>query len=189
MTDSRSPDSRSNSRLPGDPDRKTLLERMIRVDQAGEFGATRIYAGQIAVLGKGPHKDTLDHMYEQEKVHLAYFDEQVAKRGVRPTALRPFWHVVGFALGAGSALLSDKAAMAVTVAVEETIDEHYAEQRDILGEDEAELRDQIEIFRLEELEHRDIGLEQGAQKAAGYGLIYQAVRRGSKLAIWLSQRI
>lgn len=178
-----------DDRLPGDPTREQFLERLCRVNQAGEYGAVRIYQGQLAVLGRTRIGPTLRHMLEQEKVHLNHFSDQVARRQVRPTALQPLWHVMGFALGAGTALLGEKAAMACTVAVEEAIDEHYAEQREKLGDDEAELRDTVEKFRLEELEHRDIGYEHHAEQTPGYSLLYGLVRNGSKFAIWLSTRI
>lgn len=178
-----------DDRLPGDPTRAQYLDRLCRVNQAGEYGAVRIYSGQIAVLGRTRIGPTLRHMLEQEQEHLRYFTDEVGRRQTRPTALQPLWHVMGFALGAGTALLGEKAAMACTVAVEEAIDEHYAEQREKLGDDEADLRETVERFRLEELEHRDIGLEHKAEQAPGYGLLYQVVRNGSKLAIWLSTRI
>lgn len=175
--------------LPGDNADARSLESMIRVDHAGEFGAKRIYQGQIAVLGKGPKGDILRHMAEQEERHLAKFEQLVAERRVRPTALQPIWNVAGFALGAGTALMGEKAAMACTVAVEEVIDEHYQQQQSALDDSEAELRDTIEEFRLEELEHREIGLDNGAEQAPAYPVLSAAIKRASRLAIWLSERI
>ena len=177
--------------LPGDLNHKDNMARMMRVNHAGEYGAKRIYQGQIAVLGNGDKGDILRHMAEQEQVHLEYFASQLIKRRVRPTALMPIWHVAGFALGAATALISDKAAMACTVAVEEVIDEHYSEQYKHLDElkTEEELKDQIETFRLEEIEHRDIGYENGAEQAIAYPLIVAMVKKGSKFAIWLASRI
>lgn len=174
-------------RLPGDP--KTPLERMIRVDHAGEYGAVRIYEGQLAVLGRGPKGDMIRHMAEQEVVHRQTFETLIAERGVRPTLLQPLWHVAGWALGAATALMGARAAMACTVAVETVIDEHYAAQAAQLGPDEAPLRETIERFRAEELEHRDIGLENEAELAAGYPVLTAAIKAGSKTAIWLSERI
>ena len=176
-------------RFPGDPSPRALLARFLRVDHAGEYGAKRIYQGQLAVLGRGPHGETLRHMQAQEQAHLDHFSKAIGDRQVRPTALLPLWHVAGFAIGAATALLGAKAAMACTVAVEETIDEHYREQQAQLGEDEAPLREQIEAFRLEELEHRDIGLENGAEQAPAYRLLSAAIRVGCKLAIKASERI
>ena len=177
--------------LPGDPSRTEAIEQMVRVDHAGEFGAVRIYEGQLAVLGKSKVAPVIKRMLEQEKQHLKHFDELVGDRRVRPTALLPFWHIAGFALGAGTALFGEKAAMACTVAVEETIDEHYAAQIEELDgdEQETELKKTFEKFREEELEHRDTGYEHGAEQAPGYPLLTGAVKAGSKLAIWLSTRI
>ena len=176
-------------RLPGDLGPEALLERMIRVDHAGEYGARRIYEGQLAVLGASRSAPTLRHMHEQELRHLKKFEDLIVERRVRPTLLQPLWHVAGFALGAGTALMGEKAAMACTVAVEEVIDEHYAKQAEQLGDDEADLRETIEEFRAEELEHRDTALEHGAEEAPGYEALSAAVKAGSRLAIWLSERV
>ncbi len=177
--------------LPGDPTPEQLVERIIRVDHAGEYGAVRIYEGQLAVLGNGDKGDLIRHMLDQEKQHLETFDELVAERRVRPTALLPFWHAAGFALGAATALIGEKAAMACTVAVEEAIDEHYAGQIAALEPhaDERPLKETCARFREEELEHRATGLEHGAEQAPGYELLSGAIKAGSKLAIWLSTRI
>ena len=175
--------------LPGDPAPSRDVDAMIRVDQAGEYGAKRIYAGQLAVLRNKPCGPVIQEMADQEQRHLDTFNEMIVERRVRPTALTPIWHAAGYALGAATAMMGEKAAMACTVAVEEVIDEHYAAQYDRLGNDEADLKATIEEFRLEELEHRDIGYEHGAEQAAGYPVLTAAIKRGSKLAIWLSERI
>ena len=108
---------------------------------------------------------------------------------MRPTAMLPLWDVLGFALGAGTALLGTAAAMACTVAVEEAIDEHYADQARRLGGDEPELKATIEEFREEELEHRDTALAHEAERAPGYELLSVTIKAGSRLAICLSERI
>ena len=130
----------AEDRLPGDPTPRQYVERAIRVDHAGEYGAKRIYQGQLAVLGRSKYGPMIEHMKAQEQVHLDTFSRLIAQRRVRPTALLPIWHVAGFALGAATALLGHRGAMACTVAVEEAIDEHYRAQEDALGEDEAELQ-------------------------------------------------
>jgi len=185
------PKPASADRLPGDPTKQELVERIIRVDQAGEYGAVRIYEGQLAVLGRNGGHPTIEHMLEQERAHLATFDSLVSERRVRPTALMPIWHAAGFALGAATAMLGEKAAMACTVAVEEAIDEHYQEQIADLEpfNDEKPLRETCAKFREEELEHRATGLEHGAEQAPGYELLTGAIKAGSKLAIWLSTRV
>ena len=176
-------------RLPGDPTAREVLERTIRVDHAGEYGAKRIYEGQLAVLGRTKYGPLIEHMKAQEQVHLDTFSRLIGERRVRPTALLPFWHVAGFALGAASALLGHRGAMACTVAVEEAIDEHYRAQEDILGDDEAELRANIARFRAEELEHRDTGLEHEAEQAPAYRLLSAAIKTGCKIAIKISERV
>ena len=176
-------------RLPGDLTARETVERIIRVDHAGEYGARRIYQGQLAVLGGGPQAGVLRHMKQQEQAHLDLFSDLVVRRRVRPTALLPLWHVAGFALGAATAVLGEKAAMACTVAVEEAIDEHYAGQAAELGEDEAELRATVEKFRAEELEHRDIGLANGAEEAPGFRLLYNIIKSGCRVAIAASERV
>ncbi len=183
------PEITGEGRMPGDPTRKQLVDSMIRVDHAGEHGAVRIYEGQLAVLAGTDAEDSIREMAAEEQHHLETFDAIIAERKVRPTALAPVWHVAGFALGAGTALLGTKAAMACTQAVEEVIDEHYADQAARLGDDEKDLRDTIEQFRAEELAHRDKAVEEGAEEAPGYELLTGAVKAGSRLAIWLSTRI
>ncbi len=168
------------------------LHRMIRVDQAGEFGATRIYEGQLAVMGdRGPQSAEIRHMAEQEEGHRAKFDALMAERGVRPTALQPFWSAAGYALGAGTALLGPEAAMACTAAVEEEIDRHYSEQLDRLKEtgEDPELAEMIEEFREDEREHRDAALAHGAEKAPAYPLLSGAIRLGCRIAIKVSERV
>ena len=179
----------AGDRLPGDPDREETVARIIRVDQAGEYGAVRIYAGQRAFLRRGAAADAVDEMAAKEAEHLAAFNRLVAERGIRPTALMPLWHVAGYALGAATALMGERAAMACTEAVEDVIDLHYAEQSAALGDDEVELRATIDEFRADEIEHRDLAVEHEAREAPGYELITRAVKTGSRLAIWLSTRV
>ncbi|HKW54136.1 MAG TPA: demethoxyubiquinone hydroxylase family protein [Stellaceae bacterium] len=181
--------TKETHRLPGDPSRAEDVARMIRVDHAGEYGAARIYEGQLAVLGRSAAAPVIRRMAEQEKRHLAAFDRLVVERRVRPTALSPLWHLAGFALGAATALLGERAAMACTVAVEEVIDEHYRDQVERLGGSEPELSAAITEFRAQEIEHRDTGLAHGAESAPGYPALSAAIKAGSRLAIWLSTRL
>lgn len=162
---------------------------MLRVDQAGEYGATRIYAGQLAALSSRPVGREIAHMAEQEKRHLAHFDAMVAARGVRPTALQPLWSVAGFALGAATALIGAEAAMACTAAIETEIDRHYGAQIDRLGDTDPELGSVIAEFRAEEVEHRDAAIAAGAEQAPAYPLLSAAIRLGCRVAIGLSERI
>ena len=181
-------------RNPGDPDARDLIERTLRVDQAGEFGAVRIYQGQLAALRWTGRANSeagrkIAAMARTEREHNKAFDRLLAERRVRPTVLSPLWSVAGFALGAATALLGERAAMACTVAVEDAIEEHYAGQAARLGDDEKPLRDTIERFRDDELAHRDEALAAGAVETPGYEVLTAAIRAGSRLAIWLSTRV
>ncbi|MBN8808996.1 MAG: demethoxyubiquinone hydroxylase family protein [Sphingomonas sp.] len=173
---------------PGDP--RPATASMIRVDQAGEYGATRIYAGQLAVLGdRSPAAREIAGMARQEERHRAFFDTLIAERGVRPTLLQPFWNVAGFALGAVTAAIGPKAAMACTAAVETEIDRHYSEQLQQLGDSDPTLRDAIAEFQAEELEHRDTALAHGAEGAPAYPLLSAAIRLGCRVAIATAKRV
>ena len=167
------------------------LAAMIRVDHAGEYGAVRIYEGQLAVLGRrqGAEKTvaSIRRMAEQEQRHLRTFDAIINARRVRPTALEPVWRLAGFTLGAVTALMGEKAAMACTAAVEEVIDSHYASQLDQL--DDPELKRTVEEFRRDEIAHRDEALAHGAEDAPGYRVMTEAIKAGCRLAIRLSERI
>jgi 3-demethoxyubiquinol 3-hydroxylase len=163
---------------------------MLRVDQAGEYGATRIYAGQLAVLPRNcPEAKLIARMAAQEQRHLKRFNALIADRQVRPTVLQPLWNVAGFALGAATALISEKAALACTDAIETEIDRHYGEQLAELGETDPELAADIADFRADELEHRDSARQAGATGAVGYPLLIAAIRAGCRVAIGLSKRI
>jgi len=163
---------------------------MLRVDQAGEYGATRIYAGQLAVLGDR-HKSSalIAGMAAQEKEHLRHFDDLLAERGIRPTILQPVWAHAGHALGAATALISPAAAMACTAAIEDEIDAHYSGQLAELGDSDPPLSASIEKFQADERAHRDAAIEAGAQTSIGYPLLYGAIRLGCRAAIALSKRI
>lgn len=163
---------------------------MLRVDQAGEYGATRIYAGQLAVMGQtSGEARKIARMADQEARHRVVFDRMMAERGVRPTALQPLWNVAGFALGAATALIGPKAAMACTVAIETEIDRHYGEQLDELGDTDPALSAAIGEFRADELEHRETALAAGAEQAPAYPLLSGAIRMGCRIAIKLSRHI
>ena len=171
-------------------DRRPASDAMIRVDQAGEYGAIRIYAGQLAVMGdRTPAAREIAGMAHQEERHRAFFDAMMARRGVRPTMLQPFWNIAGFALGAVTAAIGPKAAMACTAAVETEIDKHYSEQLQVLGDSDPELSAAIAEFQAEEVEHRDTALAHGAESAVAYPLMSAMIRLGCRLAIATAKRV
>jgi ubiquinone biosynthesis monooxygenase Coq7 len=185
MADAETP--RVKRHLPGD--RRPDTRAMIRVDQAGEHGAARIYAGQLAVMG-GRHRDAgeIRHMAAQEQRHLDGMNRIMAERGVRPTLFGPFWHVAGFALGAGTALLGPKAAMACTEAVETVIDQHYGEQTEALADgSDPELKAMIDDYRADEVEHREAA---AAHTGGGaFPVMEMLIRAGCRTAIAVAKRI
>ncbi len=177
--------------IPGDLSGSAEISRMLRVNQAGEYGAKRIYQGQIDLLGASDKKELIIHMAEQEQEHLNYFDAAIIENGSRPSALSPLWHVAGYALGALPSLLGTRAAMAVTVAVEEVIDAHYEQQVKRLKQrgDYAELQAAILKFQADEIEHRNTGLANEAEQAPAFPLLHCIIRQTSKTAIFIAERI
>jgi len=171
---------------------KDDIEAMIRVDHAGEYGAVRIYEGQLAVFSARPGSAraaaTIKKMSDQEQRHLMRFDALINERRVRPTALEPVWRLAGFTLGAVTALMGEKSAMACTAAVEEVIDEHYASQLERLANDK-DLQKTIEDFRKDEAAHRNEALSHGAAEAPGFKIMSEAIKAGCRLAIKLSERL
>jgi 3-demethoxyubiquinol 3-hydroxylase len=169
-----------------------LVDKIVRVDHAGELGADRIYAGQMAVLGETKVGPTIKHMWEQEKVHRAEMERLMKKYRVRPTVLTPIWNVAGFMLGATTAMMGEKAAMACTVAVETVIVDHYNDQLRQLMETpnpDKELMEIITKFRDEEQEHHDCGIDHGAQQAPFYELLTNVIKFGCKTAIKISEKV
>jgi ubiquinone biosynthesis monooxygenase Coq7 len=182
--------------IPPRPGRGALAARMaeiLRVDHAGELGAVHIYRGQRAVLDEAPGQariaGQLAEMEAHEAEHLARFDRLLTERHVRPTALAPVWRLAGFALGAGTALMGEKAAHACTEAVETVIEQHYAGQIAELEDREPELAAELSRFRAEELAHRDQAVEEGAREAPGYALLSAAIRAGCRAAIKISEKL
>ena len=178
---------------PGPGAAATRLSEILRVDHAGELGAAHIYRGQQAVLGAAPRHartaEQLKTMAEQEAEHLHAFDRLLTERQVRPSLLAPFWRAAGLALGAGTALLGDKAAHACTEAVESVIERHYADQIAELADGEPELAKTLSRFRDEELAHRDLAVDEGARQAPGYELLSTLIRAGCRAAIKISEKI
>lgn len=179
------------SPLLADKEKKKIIDRMVRVDHAGELGARQIYAGQLAVFRGTPVGSVIQHMADQEVKHLSAFDRLIVERRVRPTAMLPVWNAAGYALGLGTALIGKEAAMACTVAVEEVIAQHYNDQvRTLLEwEDEEELRKMFREFRDDELEHKDTGILYDAEKAPFYRAMSGVIKAGCRAAIAISEKV
>ena len=172
---------------------KKKIEEFIRVDHAGERGAIKIYEGQLLALNTFVKdeelKKTIEEMKEHEREHANYFDQEIRKRGIKPTKFLPLWDLLGVGLGFGSTLLGKKAAMLCTASVEEVIDEHYQNQIDQIESDEKELKKKIIKFREDELHHKDIAYEKGASKEGIYSIFDKIVKTSSKIAIRVSEKI
>jgi len=172
---------------------KKILEEMIRVDHAGERGAIKIYEGQLLALKTIKRdeilKDTIEEMKKQEKEHLEYFEKEIQKRKIKPTYLLPLWDLMGVTLGFGTALLGKKAALLCTASVEEVIEEHYQNQLKKLGNDEKNLKEKIEKFKGDEVNHKNIAYESGATNKGFYSIMDKVIRTGSRIAITISEKI
>ena len=169
---------------------KPEVESMIRVNQAGEFGATRIYAGQLAIMNSRlPAAREIARMAVQEERHRQTFDRMIVARRIRPTLLAPLWNIAGYGLGVATALIGPEAAMACTVAVETEIDKHYGDQLVELGDSDPELSAAIADFQAEEVEHKETALAAGAESGRTFPVMSAAIRFGCRAAIALSKRI
>lgn len=175
-------------KLPGDVDKNSYIEELIRVNHAGEYGAKMIYEGQLSVLRGREHETLIKKMADQEKAHLEYFENQMVTRKVRPSILMPLWHIAGYALGAVGAKISPKAAMLCTEAIEEVICDHYSDQVKKLDDSERDLKNKIEQFKNEEAEHRDIAIDNKSQETLGYKIFATTIRLFCKLSIEIAKK-
>ena len=167
------------------------LAEYLRVNHAGERAAQTIYKGQLAVLRGHPQAAEIQHMMEQEQEHLDTFDTLLNEYKVRPSLLDPVWSTAGFVLGATTAAMGPKAAMACTIAVEEVIGTHYDRQvKDLTRrQQEPKLVETLARFRDEELEHRDIAVEHDGRQAPAYGVMKAIIQTGCKMAIKIAEKI
>ena len=172
---------------------KKILEEIIRVDHAGERGAIKIYEGQLLALNTIKEDENLkkkiEEMKEHEEEHLKYFEKEIQKRKIKPTYLLPLWDIMGISLGFGTAMLGKKAAMLCTASVEEVIENHYENQVNKLGEDELELKEKIEKFKEDEINHKNIAYNAGASNKGIYSIMDKVIRTSSKIAITISEKI
>ena len=164
------------------------LDRFLRVNHAGERAAQTIYKGQLAILKNHEQAAEIQHMMEQEQEHLDTFDTLLNDYKVRPSLFDPVWGVAGFILGATTAAMGPKAAMACTEAVETVIDEHYGEQTEALADgSDPELKAMIDDYRADEVEHREAA---AAHTGGGaFPVLESIIRAGCRTAIAVAKRI
>ena len=172
---------------------KKMLEEIIRVEQAGERGAIKIYEGQLLALNTFKKdeklKKLIESMKEHEKEHFEYFEKEIRKRKIKPTIFLPLWDLLGVTLGFGTTMLGQKAAMLCTASVEEVICDHYKDQLEKLGDDEKDLKRSIKKFKEDEDDHKNIAYDEGATKGGLYFLLDKIIQNTSKVAIKVSEKI
>lgn len=177
---------------PGAGEHQARLDEILRVDHAGELAAVHIYRAQAMVFRDTPFSglsDTFRQKEAEEQVHLDRFEALMREKGVRPTVMTPIWRLMAFGLGAGTALLGEKAAHACTEAVESVIEKHYAEQIEAVKDSDPELAAQLTQFREDEIGHRDDATANGAAEAPAYPLLSAVIKAGCRVAIKVSERI
>ena len=130
-------------------------------------------------------------MYNEEKTHLSYFENQFSVRMVRPTIMLPLWKILGKSLGQITSFGGINLAMNLTESVETVINQHYKEQLEYLESinEEKDLVMHIKKFNEEELEHKDIAIKNGSTELIAYRPINFFVKLGCKIAISLSKKI
>lgn len=178
---------------PGIGASKARMAEILRVDHAGEFAAVHIYRAQRAVFegrrGREAVSSDLTEMEGHEQVHLDRFEALLNERRVRPTAMTPVWKLAATALGAGTALMGEKAAHACTEAVESVIEQHYADQVEELKDRDPALAAELAKFREEELAHHDHAIEHGSREAPAYRLLSAVIKAGCRTAIKISEKV
>mgnify|MGYP003365252340 FL=1 len=186
---------------------KAYLDRVIRVDQAGELGADLIYAGQYAALGhRKDLKKLIRHMWDQEIHHHATFDALQNGLRARPSLLTPLWKVGAFGLGLFGGMMGKEVSMACTEAIETVIGSHYNTQLRVLSNNFSDIKDlktgkcthseevkniqnHIKTFRDQEGEHLHIAVTHDADKARPHWLIYNTVKLITKSAVYTAERV
>lgn len=178
---------------PGRGASKRRRDEILRVDHAGEYAAVHIYRAQRAVFegraGKAQIAADMEEMRGQEQVHLDRFQALLKAENVRPTVMTPVWRLAALALGAGTALIGEKAAHACTEAVESVIEEHYADQIAEVQDRDPALAAELTRFRDEELAHHDHAVEHGSREAPAYELLSAVIKAGCRVAIKVSEKV
>ncbi|KAF8818918.1 demethoxyubiquinone hydroxylase family protein [Rickettsia endosymbiont of Cardiosporidium cionae] len=166
------------------------LEKIIRVNHAGEFGAQKIYLGQLQNIKGKENQETIQHMLEQEIQHLEYFRSQIELQKVRPTIMIGIWSKIGYYAGMITGALGVKLSMILTESVESVIEKHYKSQLNSLNTlhlKNSELYSKIKIFREEEIEHKDLSLEFNTEKSLIFSMLSKFIEKSCNVAIFISK--
>jgi ubiquinone biosynthesis monooxygenase Coq7 len=172
---------------PIDRDR-TTIQRIVKVNHAGETGAIKIYAAQIAVATRlFPHVvPELERMRLDEVDHCRLFRDAMPARGARPCRVMSLWSLGGYVLGALTALTGERMVWICTEAVESTVHHHLLDQLAFLRSRDPELHRLIASIQEEELDHLRTARQRqkpgGMLRAAGLFVIGAL----TSTMIWLS---
>ncbi len=167
------------------------IQRIVRVNQSGEYGAVGIYQAQIifAHLAWRDGALLLRDMLSHEREHLALFSSLLKRRGIRSCYALPLWRLGGWVLGTIACLFGRHGILVCTTAVETTVLRHFDEQRKAIGDRDSELLETIALIEHQEREHRDHGV--AATSRAGFvtWFIGSLASVSTHFAIWLSMRL
>jgi ubiquinone biosynthesis monooxygenase Coq7 len=164
---------------------KIKIEKMIRVNHAGEYGAVRIYKAQYKIL----KNLFFQEMQLQEEEHLKNFQKIMVLNKIRPSLFLPVWHIGGFGLGAFSALCGENYAHACTIAVEEEIEKHYEKQLKELPSGCEALRELIAKHQKEECDHKEKAIAKGGKNILCFAFFKKSISCITKIAIRISEKI
>ncbi|MGL4238742.1 demethoxyubiquinone hydroxylase family protein [Tabrizicola sp.] len=162
--------------------------RIAKVNHAGEYGAIRIYAAQIAISRWFWPKlaAQLAELKAHEITHCRLFAQALAERGGRPCRAMYLWSTGGWVLGAASALLGPNLVWACTEAVEDTVHHHMSDQLAFLQTRDAELHQLIQSIRAEEEGHLNLARQEKLRDTRLTIAFEAVVRKSVDLVIWLS---
>lgn len=166
------------------------VERILRVDHAGEFGAINIYRSQL-FIARYLYKDIvckLEEMLAHEKQHFQTFDSILKKRGIRHCYALYFWALGGAILGLLTALAGRNAIWVCTDSIESTVLHHLDWQLEFLENNDPEVHEAVQSIKADEEEHQEFGQNHGS-KSPIYRPVFWVVRKSTEFAIWLSTKL
>jgi ubiquinone biosynthesis monooxygenase Coq7 len=167
------------------------VERILRVDHAGERGAVSIYKAQIMVARYlwPSHVPALQEMLSHELAHFALFKAELERRNIRACYALGLWNIGGAVLGFITALLGPKAIWSCTAAIEQTVYKHLLEQMAFLERHDSAALLAVQSIEQDEKSHLAHALDQGGGPIGTNRLIWALVSSSTFIAIWLSQRL
>jgi len=171
---------------------KKKVDEIIRVNHAGEYGAQRIYSGQLRFSKKNNLKAKLKKIIEEEYEHYDYFNKAMIKNRTRPTLMSPLWHHGGYLLGVITSFMGEKYVHACTEAVEEVIVEHYEDQIRYLEKEgiEKSMLKKIRKFQADEDSHKNDAISSNIENKSSNARLFKALTKNlTRIAIEISKKI